>query len=265
MKTKSNGLATFFIIWIGQLVSLLGTKMTRFALLIWIYQETGQATAIALLGFFGWGAAALCSPFAGYWVDKWDKRRVMLWSDFGAGIMTIFILIVMSQSELHLWHLYLATVDGTESKDLREIMEVEIHQESSRREAEAKVLEAAGGYAPTIGIIGAVLGLIQVMKHLENIEEVGHGIAVAFVATIYGVGIANIVLLPGAKRMISRIEQVAVRKELMLEGVICLTEGLNPRLNRFKLGGYLDNPTEDDEELGGSPGRAPEVQHAAQK
>jgi chemotaxis protein MotA len=156
-------------------------------------------------------------------------------------------------------------VDGTESKDLREIMEVEIHQESSRREAEAKVLEAAGGYAPTIGIIGAVLGLIQVMKHLENIEEVGHGIAVAFVATLYGVGIANIVLLPGAKRMISRIEQVAVRKELMLEGVICLTEGLNPRLIRFKLGGYLDSPTEDDEELGGSPGRAPEVQHAAQK
>jgi chemotaxis protein MotA len=156
-------------------------------------------------------------------------------------------------------------VDGTESKDLREIMEVEIHQESARREAEAKVLEAAGGYAPTIGIIGAVLGLIQVMKHLENIEEVGHGIAVAFVATIYGVGIANIVLLPGAKRMISRIEGTAVRKELMLEGVICLTEGLNPRLIRFKLGGYLDSHEQEDEELGGSPGRAPEVQHAAQK
>ena len=90
-------------------------------------------------------------------------------------------------------------VDGTESKDLREIMEVEIHQESYRREAEAKVLEAAGGYAPTIGIIGAVLGLIQVMKHLENIEEVGKGIAVAFVATVYGVGLANIVLLPGGQ------------------------------------------------------------------
>jgi chemotaxis protein MotA len=156
-------------------------------------------------------------------------------------------------------------VDGTESKDLREIMEVEIYQESARREAEAKVLEAAGGYAPTIGIIGAVLGLIQVMKHLENIEEVGHGIAVAFVATLYGVGIANIVLLPGAKRMASRIERVAVRKELMLEGVICLTEGLNPRLIRFKLGGYLDVDKQTDDELGGAPARAPEVQHATQK
>ena len=156
-------------------------------------------------------------------------------------------------------------VDGTESKDLREIMEVEIHQESARREAEAKVLEAAGGYAPTIGIIGAVLGLIQVMKHLENIEEVGHGIAVAFVATIYGVGIANIVLLPSAKRMLGRIERAMVRKELMLEGVICLTEGLNPRLIRFKLGGYLESDKHTDEELGGSAGPAPEVQHAAQK
>ncbi len=156
-------------------------------------------------------------------------------------------------------------VDGTESKELREIMEVEIHQESARREAEAKVLEAAGGYAPTIGIIGAVLGLIQVMKHLENIEEVGRGIAVAFVATIYGVGLANIVLLPGAKRMISRIERFVVRKEVMLEGVICLTEGLNPRLIRFKLGGYLESDKQTDEELGGAPGGAPEVQHAAQK
>jgi chemotaxis protein MotA len=156
-------------------------------------------------------------------------------------------------------------VDGTESKDLREIMEVEIQQGSARREAEAKVLEAAGGYAPTIGIIGAVLGLIQVMKHLENIEEVGKGIAVAFVATIYGVGLANIVLLPGAKRMMGRIEREMVRKELMLEGVICLTEGLNPRLIRFKLGGYLESDTKSDEELGGSPVRAPEVQHATQK
>jgi chemotaxis protein MotA len=156
-------------------------------------------------------------------------------------------------------------VDGTESKDLREIMEVEIQQESTRREAEAKVLEAAGGYAPTIGIIGAVLGLIQVMKHLENIEEVGRGIAVAFVATIYGVGIANIVLLPGARRMAGRIERNMIRKELMLEGIICLTEGLNPRLIRFKLGGYLDSDKQVDQELGGTPAGAPAIQHATQK
>jgi chemotaxis protein MotA len=156
-------------------------------------------------------------------------------------------------------------VDGTESKDLREIMEVEIHQETARREAEAKVLEAAGGYAPTIGIIGAVLGLIQVMKHLENIEEVGKGIAVAFVATIYGVGLANIVLLPGAKRMMSRIERAVVERELMLEGIVCLTEGLNPRLIRFKLDGYLDLSKQVEDGAEGAQGRAPEVQHATQK
>jgi MFS transporter, DHA3 family, macrolide efflux protein len=108
MKTKHKGLTTFFIIWIGQLVSLLGTKMTRFALLIWVYQETGQATAMALLGVFGWGAAALIGPIAGYWVDKLDKRRVMLWSDFGAGLTTILILILMAQGDLQLWHLYLS-------------------------------------------------------------------------------------------------------------------------------------------------------------
>src|SRR5512134_121536 len=77
-------------------------------------------------------------------------------------------------------------VDGMDLKELRKMMELEIGLEEQRAEAEAKVYEAAGGYAPTIGIIGAVLGLIQVMKHLDKIEEVGHGIAVAFVATVYG-------------------------------------------------------------------------------
>lgn len=106
MKLKNNGTITFFIIWIGQLVSILGTKMTRFALLIWVYQETGQATAMALLGFFGWGATALISPFAGHWVDKWDKRRVMLWADFGAGMITVVLLVIQAQGDLQLWHLY---------------------------------------------------------------------------------------------------------------------------------------------------------------
>jgi chemotaxis protein MotA len=131
-------------------------------------------------------------------------------------------------------------VDGTEAKDLREIMRMEIEQQSARRHAEAGVFETAGGFAPTVGIIGAVLGLIQVMKHLDNIEEVGKGIAVAFVATIYGVGVANLFLLPAAKKIIARADQAATVGEIKLEGVISLTEGLNPRLIRSKLEGFLD-------------------------
>src|SRR5262245_3678068 len=81
--------------------------------------------------------------------------------------------------------------DGTDLQELRKMLEIEIDQRLQHTEAEAKVFESAGGYAPTIGIIGAVLGLIQVMKNLSNIDLVGHGIAVSFVATVYGVAIAN--------------------------------------------------------------------------
>lgn len=126
-------------------------------------------------------------------------------------------------------------VDGTDLQDLRRIMELELEMSERRGEAEAKVFEAAGGYAPTIGIIGAVLGLIQVMKHLEDIEAVGHGIAVAFVATIYGVGLANVFLLPAANKLKLRLQHSLQMRELMLEGVISIAEGLNPRLIRSKL------------------------------
>lgn len=126
-------------------------------------------------------------------------------------------------------------VDGTDLNALRSMMELDIALDEKGAEAEAKVYESAGGYAPTIGIIGAVLGLIQVMKHLENIEEVGRGIAVAFVATIYGVGVANLFFLPAAHKLKARSQQVLHTKELMLEGVCSIVEGLNPKLIRVKL------------------------------
>ena len=126
-------------------------------------------------------------------------------------------------------------VDGTDLNALRNIMELDIALDEKAAEAEAKVYEAAGGYAPTVGIIGAVLGLIQVMKHLENIDEVGRGIAVAFVATVYGVGMANLFFLPTANKLRARLHQVIHGKELMLEGVCSIVEGLNPKLIRIKL------------------------------
>ena len=85
----NRNLKTFTTIWFGQLVSLVGTAMTRFALLIWAYQQTGQATTLALLGFFAYAPFVLTSPLAGVWVDRLNRRWVMLLTDLGAGLMTI--------------------------------------------------------------------------------------------------------------------------------------------------------------------------------
>jgi len=133
-------------------------------------------------------------------------------------------------------------VDGADLQELHRMMELEIGLEEQRGEAEAKVYEAAGGYAPTIGIIGAVLGLIQVMKHLANIDEVGRGIAVAFVATVYGVASANILFLPAGSKLRSRLHQSIQMREMMLEGVLGIAEGLNPKLIRLKLEAYAPAP-----------------------
>ena len=131
-------------------------------------------------------------------------------------------------------------VDGSEPRELRETMEMELQYMEERGDYSAKVFEAAGGFAPTIGIIGAVLGLIQVMKHLDNIDEVGHGIAVAFVATIYGVGIANIFFLPAAGKLKLKSRKRMIIKEMMLEGTLGILEGQNPRLIEGKLTSFLD-------------------------
>ena len=103
-----------------------------------------------------------------------------------------------------------------------------------------ELFDTAGGYSPTIGIIGAVLGLIQVMKHLEDIERVGHGIAAAFVATLYGVAFANLFLLPAAAKLRARLEAKVKNQELILEGVLSLAEGMNPMLIESKLEAYRE-------------------------
>lgn len=132
-------------------------------------------------------------------------------------------------------------VDGTQPEELRETMEFELGFQTEQAERVIQVFEAGGGFAPTIGIIGAVLGLIQVMKHLENIEEVGKGIAVAFVATVYGVAVSNLVFLPAANKLKARIRQDAQDKELLLEGVCSIVEGMNPKLIRVKLEAFLQH------------------------
>ena len=133
-------------------------------------------------------------------------------------------------------------VDGTDLQEIKKMMETDINLTEQASEAEAKVWESAGGYSPTIGIIGAVLGLIQVMKHLEDIKEVGHGIAVAFVATVYGVGMANILFLPAANKLRARMHQVTLLQDMVMEGVIGIVEGLNPTLIRMKLQAFNQHP-----------------------
>ncbi len=130
-------------------------------------------------------------------------------------------------------------VDGTEPQELRKIMELELDNQAEYEEQVPQVFESAGGFAPTVGIIGAVLGLIQVMQHLDKIDEVGKGIAVAFVATIYGVASANLLYLPIAGKMKLRIREEQVMREMTLEGVASILEGMNPRMLETKLLGFL--------------------------
>jgi chemotaxis protein MotA len=140
-------------------------------------------------------------------------------------------------------------VDGTEPAELRKMMELELDNQAEYEEQVPQVFESAGGFAPTIGIIGAVLGLIQVMQHLDKIDEVGRGIAVAFVATIYGVGSANLLYLPMAGKMKLRIRDQQIRREMTLEGVISILEGMNPRMLETKLYGFLGEGGGEEIEL----------------
>lgn len=130
-------------------------------------------------------------------------------------------------------------VDGTEPQELRKIAELELDNQIEREERLPQVFESAGGFSPTVGIIGAVLGLIQVMQHLDKIDEVGRGIAVAFVATIYGVGAANLLFLPAAGKLRIRLREEQAQREMVLEGVISILGGMNPRMLRNSLRSFI--------------------------
>ncbi|MBT9329963.1 flagellar motor protein [Paracidobacterium acidisoli] len=133
-------------------------------------------------------------------------------------------------------------VDGTEPAELRRIMELEMDNHTEIEEKIPAVFESAGGFAPTIGILGAVMGLIQVMQHLDHIDEVGKGIAVAFVATIYGVASANLFFLPVAGKLKHRIHEEQFVRHMMLEGIVSILEGMNPRILEVKLESFLTSP-----------------------
>ncbi len=130
-------------------------------------------------------------------------------------------------------------VDGNEPEVMRNILEVEVDTREQHDMGAAKLYESMGGYTPTIGIIGAVLGLIQVMENLSDPTMLGHGIAVAFVATIYGVGFANLILLPVANKLKSLVIAQSQFRYMVIEGIVSIAEGDNPRSIESKLQGFL--------------------------
>ncbi|MEW5847908.1 MAG: flagellar motor protein [Myxococcota bacterium] len=129
-------------------------------------------------------------------------------------------------------------VDGVDARVTRDALEAQIGTQFEEDVQAAKVFESAGGYAPTVGILGAVLGLIHVMENLSDPSKLGGGIATAFVATVYGVGAANLLFLPLANKLKVRIGQARERQTLIAEGVLAIQEGLNPRVLEEKLRAY---------------------------
>ncbi len=120
-------------------------------------------------------------------------------------------------------------IDGCDEQQLRAVLRSDIEARESARLAGASVFEIAGGYAPTMGILGAVLGLVRAMEALSDPDALGQGIAVAFIATIYGVGLANLVLLPIATRIRQRVDAQSAEDEMVMEGALALQAGLPPR------------------------------------
>ncbi len=216
-----------------------------------------QPTA-ALIVFGGTAGATLLSfPFRDIIRAVASLRRVLVHDAADPGVLITDILrysniarrsgfIAIEPEIRRLEHpffrkaLSLATA-GMLPKLLVETMEQDsaTFEEESRRIA--KVYEAAGGFAPTIGILGAVLGLIHVMENLSDPAKLGSGIAVAFVATIYGVGSANLIFLPIARKLINRLNHELSLRAMILEGVVGIQSGINPHYLEAKLKTYVES------------------------
>lgn len=132
-------------------------------------------------------------------------------------------------------------IDGGEPQVIRHVMENELSARMQRDLAAAQVFKSMGGYSPTIGIIGAVMGLIHVMGNLADPAQLGSGIATAFVATIYGIGLANLVFLPVADRLASLVERDATYRSMTIEGILAIAEGEHPRSIELRLRGFADD------------------------
>ena len=157
------------------------------------------------------------------------------------GIVALEPLIPHIEDEFFRKGLQLS-VDLNDRKELQSILETELRVAERQGEADAKTLEVAGGFAPTIGIIGTVVGLIDVLRHFSNLQAVGSGIGTAFVSTIYGLVLANLVLLPAAHRIRARVAANFEQQELILEGVLAIAETVHPAVIRMRLSSFIRRP-----------------------
>lgn len=213
-----------------------------------------QPTALLIVLGGTIGAVMLQSPYAtfmrGIRMVKWvwfppvvDHplliKQVSSWSQVSRreGLLALEGMINQLKDEFARKGLQLL-VDGAEPERLREVLEVEINTFEDEMRLSAKIWEAAGGYSPTIGILGAVMGLIHVMENLTDPSKLGAGIAVAFVATIYGVGLANLVFLPMANKLKAHIGRLVVQREMIVDGLVGIANGDNPRIIENRLKGY---------------------------
>jgi chemotaxis protein MotA len=186
--------------------------------------------------------ASLREVFFPVAADPFDLiRRISAYADIGRrqGLVALEAELGRMPDDFFRKALRLS-IDGMNPKMLRETMEREIATYEGERRRVGKVFETAGGFAPTIGILGAVLGLIHVMENLSDPSKLGAGIAVAFVATIYGVGTANLILLPLAKKLNNRLNSELWLREMILEGVIGIQSGVNPHYLEEKLRAFTE-------------------------
>jgi chemotaxis protein MotA len=136
-------------------------------------------------------------------------------------------------------------VDGQNREEVQAVLETQLRMNERHGESDAKALEVAGGFAPTIGIIGTVVGLIEVLRQFSNLQAVGSGIGTAFVSTIYGLALANLLLLPLAHRIRARVAEQFETQELIIEGVLSIIESLHPSLIRVRLNSFVRRPKPD--------------------
>ena len=214
-----------------------------------------QPTALLIVLGGTMGAVMLQSPYAtfmrGLGMVRWVWyppvvdyvlmiKQISIWSQISRreGLLALENAINQLKDDFTRKGLQLL-VDGAEPERLREVLEVEINTYEQEMKLSAKIWEAAGGYSPTIGILGAVLGLIHVMENLSDPSKLGAGIAVAFVATIYGVGLANLVFLPMANKLKAHINRLVMHREMIVDGLVGIANGDNPRIIESRLQGYV--------------------------
>lgn len=168
------------------------------------------------------------------------SKRILVWSNF-ARKEGIFMLesYLKRESDPFVQKGLKLMIDGTPPEKIRQVIAIDIHFHEIQLRNAAKIWGAAGGYAPTVGILGAVLGLIHVMENLSDPSRLGGGIAVAFVATIYGVGLANLVFLPISNKLKGIIQQEMTRREMLLNAWVSIASGDHPRVVEERLMAYL--------------------------